>query len=195
MAGEIQMRAGRRVVVVWLLLSSVGCLMAPFRPAGLRGPNAVQVPVERADLMWERSVAVLNDLHFVIARESRLEGLIETEYRGGSGCLEPWHHDSIGHANRIESTLQSIRRKVYVQFQNASPGMVSISVRVDKEIEDLQGLAATYAGGATFPESDPLNRDLDQAVGQSGPSRWLHKGTDPALESEIMARIQHAVIR
>ena len=70
-----------------------------------------------------------------------------------------------------------------------------VSVRVDKEIEDVPGLAANYEGGATFPESQPLERDLDQVVGQSGPSRWLFRGNDRALESEIMRQIRFATIR
>jgi hypothetical protein len=63
-------------------------------------------------------------------------------------------------------------------------------VRVDKEIEDLPGLAANYEGGAAFQESQPLNRDLDQVVGQTGQSRWLSIGRDPLLEQELLGQIQ-----
>ena len=181
--------------VTGLLLNSGGCLSGPSPHAPLRVQNAIQVPAEQYDVVWERAVAVLNDLHFMVARESKQEGMIATEFRAGSNLFEPWHHDSIGFGNRLESTLQSIRRRVFVSFRNASPGLVTVHVRVDREIEDLPGIAANYEGGATFSESRPLERDLNQVVGQSGPSRWIPRGTDPALESEIMRRIQHAVIR
>jgi hypothetical protein len=62
---------------------------------------------------------------------------------------------------------------------------------VDKEIEDVPGLAANYEGGATFSESQPLNRDLSQVVGQTGPSRWIPVGRDPLLEQKILAEIRN----
>ncbi len=137
---------------------------------------------------------VLNRNHFQVARESKLEGIIETEYRGGSNLMEPWHSDSVGYANRLESTLQSIRRRVVINMQSAGPGQMTVFVRADKEIEDLPGLAANYEGGATFSESQPLNRDLNQVVGQSGPSRWLPVGRDPLLERKLLSEIQGRLV-
>ena len=145
---------------------------------------------EYRDAMWEHAVVVLHRNHFQVARESKLEGIIETNYRGGSNVLEPWHHDSVGVENRLESTLQSIRRRAFVNMQADGSGMMTVGVRVDKEIEDLPGLAANYEGGATFQESQPLTRDLDQVVGQSGPSRWLSIGRDPLLERQLLGQIQ-----
>ena len=178
-----------------LLVGFAGCALGPQPTNVLNAPNAIEVSADRYDVMWERTVAVLNQYHFTVARESKIEGVIETHYRAGSNLLEPWHHDSVGYANRLESTLQSIRRRVIVTFQTTSPGMVNISVRVDKEIEDVPGLAANYEGGATFSEAQPLERDLDQVVGQVGASRWLPRGTDPALESKLMRDIRFAVLR
>lgn len=172
-----------------------GCTSGPWGPVVPRGVNAVQIPADKYNLMWERAVAVLNNYHFTIARESRIEGVIETHYRAGSNLFEPWHKDSVGYYNRLESTVQSIRRRVIVTFENSAPGLVTVNVRVDKEMEDVPGLAANYEGGATFTESEPLQRDLDQVVGHAGPSRWIHRGTDPVLEADLMRQIQHAVIR
>jgi hypothetical protein len=177
------------------VIAASGCLSGKLPSRTLQGANAIQVPVERYDLIWERTVAVLNNYHFIIARESKLEGILETQYRAGSNLLEPWHKDSVGYANRLESTLQSIRRRVVVTFQNTADSMLIVSVRVDKDIEDVPGLAANYEGGATFRDSDPLQRDLDQVVGQTGPSRWISRGTDPALEVELLSQIRHAVLR
>lgn len=177
------------------ILCACGCVSGPQPVQQGYGVSAVQIASQNRDVVWERTVAVLNNFHFMIARESKLEGVIETEYRAGSNLLEPWNHDSVGYANRLESTLQSIRRKVTVVFESTSPNMLTVSVRVAEEIEDVPGLAANYEGGATFSDSQLLQRDLDQVVGQSGPSRWLPRGNDPALEAEIMRRIQSGVIR
>ena len=166
-----------------------GCLSAPpMAPAG--GASTIQIADNQRDFLWERAVVVLNRNHFQVSRESKLEGIIETAYRGGSGLLEPWNPDSVGLSNRMESSLQSIRRKVTVSMLSAATGTTSLNVRVDKELEDVPGIAATYEGGATFSESQPLNRDLSQVVGQTGPSRWISIGRDPLLERKLLAEIQ-----
>ena len=178
--------AGLMMAVFCLL---PGCLSSPpMAPAG--GASTIQIADNQRDFLWERAVVVLNRNHFQVARESKLEGIIETAYRGGSGLLEPWNPDSVGLSNRMESSLQSIRRKVTVSMLSASTGTTSLNVRVDKELEDVPGIAATYEGGATFSESQPLNRDLSQVVGQNGPSRWISIGRDPLLERKILGEIQ-----
>ena len=166
-----------------------GCMMTPPKAAS-GGASYFQTAEQSRDGLWEKAVVALNRNHFQVARESKLEGIIETDYRGGSSLLEPWHPDSVGLANRLESTLQSIRRKVFVTMQPTGTGTMTVAVRVDKEIEDLPGLAANYEGGATFSENQPLVRDLTQVVGQSGPSRWLPAGRDPLLERKLLSEIQ-----
>ena len=166
-----------------------GCLSSPLKAPAI-GSSVIQVSADYRDSLWEQAVVVLHRNHFQVARESKLEGVIETQYRGGSNMLEPWHRDSVGVENRVESTLQSIRRRVNISMQSSGAGLMTVSVRVDKEIEDLPGLAANFEGGATFPESQPFNRDLDQVVGQTGPSRWLSIGRDPLLERQLLGQIQ-----
>lgn len=166
-----------------------GCLSSPpLAPSG--GASTIQISDNQRDFLWERAVVVLNRNHFQVSRESKLEGIIETAYRGGSGILEPWNPDSVGLSNRMESSLQSIRRRVTISMQSAATGTTSLNVRVDKELEDVPGIAATYEGGATFSESQPLNRDLSQVVGQNGPSRWISIGRDPLLERKLLTEIQ-----
>ncbi len=186
-------RCVRNLVPLLGVLLLTGCLSSPPKAAN-GGASSIQVSDTQRDPLWERAVVVLNRNHFQIARESKLEGVIETSYRAGSSLLEPWHPDSVGLENRMESTLQSIRRKVTVSMQSNGSGTMLVNVRVDKEIEDLPGIAANYEGGATFNEAQPLNRDLSQVVGQSGPSRWLSIGRDPLLENKILSEIQGAWI-
>jgi len=173
------------------LLLVAGCLsgMRPGLPHG--DVSGLLFSPSSTDFYWERAVMVLNRNHFQVARESRLEGVIETEYRAGSGILEPWHPDSVGLASRFESTLQSIRRKVTIGVQPGDNGKTLLTVRVDKEQEDLPGLAANYEGGATFPESTVLSRDLSQVVGQTGASRWVSVGRDRKLEQQLISEIRY----
>ncbi len=159
--------------------------------------NPIFVPATNEDAVWERTVDVVHD-YFDIARENRIvasqPGVIETTYRIGAGLLEPWHRDSHGLDNRIQSTLQSIRRKAIVNVAPAQGGYL-IGVDVFKEIEDVPGGANTTAGGATFHQANPLRRDLDLVVGQSAPSGWIALGRDEVLEGEMLRRLQLAFSR
>ena len=140
-------------------------------------PRVLQIPATQHDMMWERAVAVLHENHFSVARESKIEGIIESDYRAGSGLFEPWHQDSIGYGSRLESTLQSIRRRVLITFQQSSGGQVHVSVRVEKEIEDV-------------PADDDLRANGVITQTDSNGSRWLPRGTDPLLEAWLLEQIR-----
>ncbi len=171
-----------------------GCAM-PFRQAAVQpATNPLFVQTNNEELVWERTIDVLHTYLFEIEREDRFGRVIETQFKVGSGVLEPWHHESVGLANRMESTLQSIRRKVLVYITPAENGTgYFITVEAIKQLEDLKGgLAANSAGGATFSENKPLNRDLNYVVGQTRPSGWIPKGRDLLLEQSIIEELRAA---
>ncbi len=172
-------------IVCVLTLMNFGC--AASRPMIVSNP--VFVPANTQHNAWERTVDVLHDFHFPIARENRLDGMIETEYRVGSNVLEPWHGDSVGLRNRMESTLQSIRRKVKVDLTPVEGGYL-VGVEAHKELEDLNGTAENTSGAATFRKSSPLERNLSVVVGQSSPSGWISLGRDTDLEQAILDNLQ-----
>jgi len=186
-----------RALVSLLLLGLCG----PLSGCAMRRPvvagNPVFIPVANEDFAWERTVDVVHD-YFDIARENRIvgsqPGIIETRYRIGASLLEPWHHDSHGFDNRLESTLQSIRRKAIVSMTPAEGGYL-VGIEVFKEIEDLPGVANNTAGGATFSQTSPIRRDLDLVTGQSSPSGWVALGHDHILENEMVRRVQLAFSR
>jgi hypothetical protein len=173
--------------------STSGCAFSRPVVAG----NPIFIPAGNEDAVWERTVDVLHD-YFDISRENRIigsqPGVIDTRWRVGASLLEPWHRDSHGLDNRVESTLQSIRRKAIVRVTPAQGGYL-IGVEVFKEIEDLPGVANNTAGGATFHQADPLRRDLDLVTGQSSPSGWVPRGRDTILENEMLRRMQLAYTR
>jgi hypothetical protein len=181
------------VLLVGLCGPLSGCAMG--RPVVMGNP--VFVPAGNEDAAWERTVDVVHD-YFDIARENRIigsqPGVIETRYRIGASLLEPWHRDSHGFENRLESSLQSIRRKAVISVTPAQGGYL-VGIEVFKEIEDLPGIANNTAGGATFSQTSPLRRDLDLVTGQSSPSGWVSLGHDEILESEMLRRVQVAFTR
>jgi hypothetical protein len=184
--------------LISLVLLGIGSLLsgcAVARPMATGNP--VFVPAGNEDAAWERTVDVVHD-YFDIAGENRIigsqPGVIETRYRVGASLLEPWHHDSYGFENRLESSLQSIRRKARISVTPAQGGYL-VGVEVFKEIEDLPGVANNTAGGATFSQVSPLRRDLDLVTGQSSPSGWIALGRDEILENEMLRRMQMAFMR
>jgi hypothetical protein len=151
--------------------------------------NPVFVPERNPEAAWEKTVDALHDFKFPILRESKLDGVIETDYVVGSSVFEPWRRDSVGWDNRLESTFQSIRRKAFITLRQGQGGYF-VSVEAYKEKEDLRAPAANTAGGATFQINQPLQRDLNLVVGQAAPSGWMALGRDYALEQAMLKRIR-----
>lgn len=153
--------------------------------------NPVFVRANNPDEAWERTVDVVHDYLFEIERENKLGGVLETRYKTGSNCFEPWHRDSVGAANRAESTLQSIRRKAYLSLTPVEGGYL-VGVEAHKELEDVAN-AAVFPGAATFQDNNSgLQRDLNPIVGQATPSGWISKGRDLQLEQSMLLSINRA---
>jgi len=186
----LSVRFARPAILIAVLAN--GCaMMGPRLGFAPPAANPLYVASYNENAVWEATVDVLHEFHFDIARENKLSHVIETAYLTGSGVLEPWHSDSVGLENRLESTLQSIRRRVLVNVIPDERGQgFLVSVEAFKELEDLDGLAANSAGASTFNENEPLRRDLNPVVGQSAASGWLPQGRDLALESAILTRLQ-----
>lgn len=190
------MRWSRLVGLVGLLAAG-GCA-TPL--GGWRTPAAVANPFlvqgVNHEILWERTIDVLHRYHFSVAREDRVAGVIETAPRVGSSLFEPWHHDSVGLENRLESTLQSIRRRVIVTLLPAdTTGNYFVTVQAIKEREDVTGAAVKSAGGSTFLESQPLAVDLDPILGLTAPPGYVALGRDAALEQSLLRSLQAAYAR
>jgi hypothetical protein len=170
-----------------------GCAGPPRTGAtAARVGNPLFVAGNNDEAVWERIVDVIHDYRFEIARENKLDGIIETRYKVGSGVLEPWHADSVGAENRWESSLQSIRRRVFVTITPVEGGFL-VGTEAFKELEDVQGPVANSVGGATFLIDQPLQRDLNLVTGQSRPSGWIPVGRDVALERALVADLQYVL--
>jgi hypothetical protein len=179
------------------LTGCAGLRPARFSPAPVSNPLPVQAAND--EVLWERTIDVLHEYHFSIERENRVARVIETAPRIGSSLLEPWHKDSPGFANRLESSLQSIQRRVVVTLIPAdefgSSGVYHVLVQAFKEREDIRGKSVKSPGGATFLESEPLGVDLDPVVGQTGPSEFIPLGRDAALEQALLQSLRAAYSR
>ncbi len=117
-----------------------------FLPAG-NDPNA-ELAVN------ERAMDVLHYYNFEVDTSNQLEGTMATYYKVGSGIIEPWHKESVGLANRLESTAQPIRRKVLIHFVRVDGGYL-VSVEALKEIEDSRQPQPELARQLDLPRHVP----------------------------------------
>lgn len=180
-------------------------------PAGVMTvSNPVHVAVTDRDAAWDQIVDVVDD-YFKIERENRvkpmgdllIEGFIETFPQTGSTLLEPWRTDSVGFYQRLESTLQSIRRRAFVRVIPDTDGYL-VEVQVFKELEDMVRPMNATAGAAIFRYDDSIDRyvepepiigrqigDQPRPVASPGQTAgWIGLGRDTELEQVMLARIQ-----
>jgi len=148
------------------------------------------------DVVWDQVVDVVDD-YFRIEREDRIrrvgnvvtEGRIDTVPEIGATVFEPHRHDSVGGYERLESTLQTIRRRALVRVTPSESGYW-VDVFVYKELEDLERPSHSTAG-AVLPRFDSsLERYREPVGGQVPTVGWIPLGRDAALEQRMIAQIQ-----
>lgn len=144
------------------------------------------------DLVWTTTIEVV-EKYFDVAYESRYDGRIETRPQSGATLLELWLPDSVDAYERLESTLQTVRRRAYVRVRPEATGGFAISIEVYKELEDLQQPAfARIGGGVQITSIEPVGEQLVNSAIK--PSRgWISLGQDTKLESKILSEIRSAL--
>lgn len=170
-------------------MMAVGCVVcagcASTEP--MLAENPVFVPGD-AETVWNTTVDVVND-YFVIERESRVDGRITTMPQIGATVLEPWRGDAANSQERWEGTLQSIRRRAFVQVTPADGGYF-VGVEVFKELEDLPRPQFADAGPANFRHDFSPKRYAEVVTPTAAPKGWIAVGRDMALENRILCRLQ-----
>jgi len=195
----------RRLIAVGIaLLAVAGCTVNPpvtspaWQTAGVFQNNPALLPVADHERAWELVVDVVDD-YFKIEREEpvRVVGSVVTEGRldtfpaVGSTIFEPWRGDSANSYEKLESTLQSIRRYATVRVRPGQGGY-EVDVAVFKELEDVVQPAHATAGAATFRNDSSLTRVVSPVGEQEIHEDWIPMGRDLALEQrmiqDLMAR-------
>ena len=154
--------------------------------------NPLVSPSSDFDTVWNKTVAVV-DKYFDIASENRLSRTIVTQPRIGATLLEPWSGDSVGFTERLESSLQTIRRFAIIKVDPAPTGGYLVKVEVRKELEDLVKPDRQAAGRAVFNNDFPVNRAREIVGPVPAPNGWIPRGRDPNLEQAILAGIRDAL--
>lgn len=158
-------------------------------------PNPAMLPAAEPNFVWSQVVDVVDD-YFRIVREQPLqassqamiEGRIETSYRTGSSIFEPWRKDSTKGFERLQSTLQSIRRRATVTVRPEAGGY-AVMVQVDKEIEDVDRAQASSEAVASLRHDGAVVRTSESIEDQPVTLGWISLGRDVSLEQRILQDI------
>ncbi len=153
------------------------------------------------EFLWNELVATVEYYGFRVEREERVrqvgdvlvEGRIETYPVDSPTLLEPWRRGVTPGYERLESTLQSIRRRATVRVIPAGGGYL-VEVMVFKELEDVNRPERSTVGESTFRHDGALVRPEEMAE-EGGPITlgWIPLGRDIALEQQILADVQSRI--
>jgi hypothetical protein len=194
-----------RFTAALMLMLLLGCAGEAYRPFGsvavsYDNPSLIRIPDH--DLVWNGVVQVISD-YFRIEREDPVrllgstytEGRIDTFPKTGATLLEPWDHDSADSYQRLESTLQSIRRYAVVKVIHAENGAgFWVEVAVYKELENVLRPEHASAGSAIFhgdtsPNSTPPTASVKTPPPNGANQVWIPQGRDTAAEQRILGQI------
>jgi hypothetical protein len=184
------------------LSACTGCAVdIPGQPAGpgipLASENPAVLPGVDRDLLWQHLVDVMDD-YFTIDREEPVrqiddvltEGRIDTFPDIGSTYFEPWRRDSANGYEKLESTLQTIRRQATVRVIPTAGGYL-VDLAVFKELEDVARPEHATAGAATLRHDTSLERVVQPIGDQPFVQGWIPLGRDVALEQRMLVQLRN----
>ena len=186
-----------RLAAIFPLVVLLGCVSEahlPYQPVSVGCENPVLLRIANYELVWDGIVDVVSD-YFRIEREDPVrllgstltEGRIDTFPKPGATLLEPWDHDSADSYERLESTLQSIRRRAVVKVVPAQNGGFWVEVVVLKDLEDLRQPDHATAGSATFRNDvSPNANKLSLSTGRPQSARGWQSQTGPRRQCAEM---------
>ena len=189
----INLIAMRKILATILMtLGLSGCTVPEMSP-----PPPEMIPIADSQCAWEAVADVIDD-YFKIEHEEPVrkigdtynEGRIDTFYQVSPTILEPWRRDTAGEYERVENTLQTMRRRAVVRvWSRPNEGGHWVDVAVFKELEDLPKPEHASAGGATFRYDSSFTRVVNPAVMDPLGECWIPQGRDPVLEQRIIGHI------
>jgi hypothetical protein len=154
--------------------------------------NPLVVPSTDFENIWNKTIAVV-DKYFDIESENRLARTIKTQPQMAATILEPWALDSVTFEDRVEASLQTIRRVAIIRIDPAPTGGFLVKVEVLKFLEDMVKPVSQPAGRAVFTNDFPVNRVREIVGPVPAPLGWIKKDRDRNLEQAILAGIRDAL--
>jgi len=188
-----------RLIPLTLLLTGLaGCAAGPYGAAPLPPSTVVYhdnpaiLPGGSAEQVWEQVVDVVDD-YFDVAQEIPISeqdpvGRLDTVPLVGATLLEPWRHDSANAAEKIESTLQTIRRQAVVHVSRVEQGYM-VEVIVYKQLEAVTRPMQATSDASLMRYDSSLTRVVNPVIDVPIDDNWILLGRDTALEQRILGQI------
>lgn len=175
-----------------------GCAAGPYAPPSAAPAaiayhdNPAMIPGGTAEQVWEEVVDVVDD-YFEIAQELPISdtepvGRLDTAPQVGATLLEPWRHDSANGAERLESTLQTIRRQAVVHVSRVDRGYL-VEVIVYKQLEAVARPMMATSDAALLRNDSSLTRVVNPVTDVPIEENWIPLGRDTALEQRILGQL------
>ena len=170
-------------------------LLSPPPPVEVSVSNPAHVGDVDPDFLWRQVVDAVDD-YFRIDKETPVrrdnmtwfEGRLSTYPEVSGTSMEPWRHDAARGFERLQSTVQTIRRTANVRIVPEATGYL-LDVQVMKEQEDVDQSQFATAGAAAQRHDGSIVRhpnSLRQAPVTLG---WYEIGRDRDLERRLMESI------
>jgi hypothetical protein len=191
-----------RLAAILSLVVVLGCFSEarlPYRSVPVSYDNPILLRIQNHEVLWAGLVDVISD-YFRIEHEEPvrqldgtfIDGRIDTFPKPGATLLEPWDYDSANSYERLESTLQSIRRYAVVKVHHVENGGYGfwVEVAVYKELENVRQPEHATAGSAIFRNDvSPANSGkLEKPTGAN--QSWIRQDQrDTAAEQRIIGQI------
>jgi hypothetical protein len=164
-------------------------------PAAAVYANPIFVPIADPQCAWETIVDVVDD-YFRIEREEPVrvegnmptEGMLTTFPEVSPTIFEPWRHDTVDPDERVENTLQTMRRRAVLHVRPAQGGYM-VDVAVFKELENLVPPEHATAGAATFRYDSTLAGIINPIGGDRAADGWIGRGRDPSMEQYLISHL------
>jgi hypothetical protein len=193
--------------VLALAAELVGCRQfkqACYDALPMLVPKVVEVPVSNPshigpvdpEFLSLQIVDALDD-YFRVANEQwvrrdnvqgALEGIYTTYPQVSGTSFEPWRGDATRGFERLQSTIQTIRRTATVRVNPEEAGY-KIEVLVIKEQEDVDQAQNSTAGAAAQRHDGTIVRNENQQRQLPVTLGWYEVGRDQDLERRIMSGI------
>jgi hypothetical protein len=182
-----------RMMLAWLTavaaLAQAGCATTWTQTTV---SNPLIVPTSDFEAVWKASIEAV-DPYFIIRTENRLARKIECDPASSGTLLEPWKHDTVAFMDRLEATLQTMRRFAIIYVNDAPGGGYLVKVEVYKELEDLARPDRQAGGRAVFTNDFPVNRTREIVGPVPLPVQWIPRGRDHKLEQVILNEIRKSL--
>ncbi len=158
-------------------------------------PNPMPLGDMDPEFLWTQIIDTVDD-YFEIKTETRVrrdvdqwsDGYVESFPLSSGTIFEPWRRDSTKGFERLQSTLQSIRRTVFMKIVPTTSGY-EVAIEVVKELEDVDRSQNSGEGSASIRHDGGMARTDQELLSLPITIGWIRQENDKQLEQRILKEI------